>query len=346
MLSWVTTRWRTDMTATYSSRLTGIETSVAVKAPVRAATTADITLSGEQSVDGIALVDGDRVLVKDQTAASENGIYVVSTGAWARARDFDGSSEISHGTLTYVTQGSTLSNTLWALNTATPSIGSALPFIQLLFSGSLPLDGLVVEALGDPGADRLVGWRESADTTIYYTLGAGLEFDGTEVRITATSFAQTLLDDDDAAMARATLGLGSAATLAAGTSASNLVQLDGSGQLPAVDGSQLTGMSGALLARCAFDGTGSTPLSVEANGLNVTDVTKNGTGDYTINFTDDLAHANYSVHGMAVDTGSDLNSAIAFQSSSARSVSSVRVINVDRSGALRDSALITVSVFG
>jgi hypothetical protein len=59
------------------------------KASVRAATTANITLSGTQTIDGVTVVAGDRVLVKDQTTAAQNGIYVVAAGAWARATDTD-----------------------------------------------------------------------------------------------------------------------------------------------------------------------------------------------------------------------------------------------------------------
>jgi len=60
------------------------------KTQVRCATTANITLSGSQTVDGISVTDGDRVLVKNQTDATENGIYVVDTsGAWSRSDDAD-----------------------------------------------------------------------------------------------------------------------------------------------------------------------------------------------------------------------------------------------------------------
>lgn len=54
---------------------------------VRLATTGNITLSGTQSIDGVSAAAGDRVLVKKQTAASQNGIYVVNSGAWSRATD-------------------------------------------------------------------------------------------------------------------------------------------------------------------------------------------------------------------------------------------------------------------
>ena len=59
-----------------------------VKAPCRVATTANISLSGLQTIDGVSLIEGDRVLVKNQTAGANNGIYDVSSGAWTRAIDY------------------------------------------------------------------------------------------------------------------------------------------------------------------------------------------------------------------------------------------------------------------
>lgn len=58
------------------------------KASVKAASTANIaSLSGTMTIDGVALAAGDRVLVKDQTTTSANGVYVVAAGAWARSED-------------------------------------------------------------------------------------------------------------------------------------------------------------------------------------------------------------------------------------------------------------------
>jgi hypothetical protein len=65
-----------------------------VKTSVVAATTANITLSAPQTIDGISVIAGDRVLVKNQTTASANGIYVVAAGSWTRATDADSWAEL------------------------------------------------------------------------------------------------------------------------------------------------------------------------------------------------------------------------------------------------------------
>lgn len=83
-----------------------------VKASVKAATTADITLSGAQTIDGVSIVAGDRVLVKNQTAPAENGIYVAASGAWARSADANTWSELVSA-YTFVEEGSTYADTGW-----------------------------------------------------------------------------------------------------------------------------------------------------------------------------------------------------------------------------------------
>jgi len=83
-----------------------------VKASVIAATTGNITLSGAQTIDGVSIVAGDRVLVKNQSAPAENGIYVAASGAWTRAPDADTWDEL-RSAFTFVEQGSTLADTGW-----------------------------------------------------------------------------------------------------------------------------------------------------------------------------------------------------------------------------------------
>lgn len=71
--------------AYFNARLNGLTP----KAPVVAATTANITLSAPQTIDGVAVIAGQRVLVKNQTLPENNGIYVVAAGAWSRSTDMD-----------------------------------------------------------------------------------------------------------------------------------------------------------------------------------------------------------------------------------------------------------------
>lgn len=89
------------------------------KDPVRAATTANITLSGAQTIDGVSVVAGDRVLVKSQTTASANGIYVAASGAWSRATDFDANTELV-GASCFVSEGTSLGNSVWVMTTDAP----------------------------------------------------------------------------------------------------------------------------------------------------------------------------------------------------------------------------------
>lgn len=91
-------------------RFAGLLSSLAVKAPVRVATTANITLSGFQVIDDVTLADGDdnlRVLVKNQNDATTNGIWIAASSVWTRAADFDGNTDVVKGTRVYVAGGAT-----------------------------------------------------------------------------------------------------------------------------------------------------------------------------------------------------------------------------------------------
>ena len=76
-----------------------------LKDPVRAISTTNLTLSAPQTVDGVSLIAGDRVLVAGQTLGQNNGIYVVAAGAWTRATDADVTSEVSKGMSVTVMEG-------------------------------------------------------------------------------------------------------------------------------------------------------------------------------------------------------------------------------------------------
>ena len=101
------------------------------KSAVRAATTANITLSGVQTIDGVAVIANDRVLVKNQSTGSQNGIWIVAAGAWGRATDMDISSE-AVGAAVFISEGSANGNSSWLMTTDAPvTIGTtALTWTQ------------------------------------------------------------------------------------------------------------------------------------------------------------------------------------------------------------------------
>ena len=93
-----------------------------IKQSVRAATTANIALVGLQVVDGVSLNAGDRVLVKNQAAAKDNGPYVVAVGAWARAKDADNNAKVTPNLTVAVEVGATQADTIWQLVTDGPIV--------------------------------------------------------------------------------------------------------------------------------------------------------------------------------------------------------------------------------
>lgn len=140
-----------------------------VKASVRVATTANITLSGEQTIDGVTVVARDRVLVKSQTDARDNGIYVASAGAWSRSTDANTSAKVTSGMFTFVTEGTVNGNLGFALTTDDPiTLGTTdLTFTQFSSAGAITAgDGLTqsgntVNAVGT--ANRIVVNADSID---------------------------------------------------------------------------------------------------------------------------------------------------------------------------------------
>jgi len=99
------------------------------KQSVRAGTTANITLSGPQTIDGVSVIAGDRVLVKNQSSGSANGIYVANASAWVRAADADSAGDITPGMIVTIEEGGQ-GNTTWrCTNTGAITIGTtALTF--------------------------------------------------------------------------------------------------------------------------------------------------------------------------------------------------------------------------
>lgn len=181
------------MASTTTNRRQGINTGAAVKVPCKAATTANITLSGEQTIDGVSCVDGDRVLVKEQTTAANNGIYVVSTSTWQRDKDFDGTFDVVQGTLIPVANGTTNGGQMFRVTTANPiTIGTtSLAFTYALDSSTMtytPTTGALagvlhtvysfLNKLGDAGTNlgaALIGFLQSGTGATARTVSAKLQ---------------------------------------------------------------------------------------------------------------------------------------------------------------------------
>lgn len=217
-----------------------------VKDSVRVATTANITLSGAQTIDGVSAIAGNRVLVKNQTTGADNGIYVVASGTWSRSTDADISSEVTAGLFTFVTEGTVAADTGWILTTNNPiTLGTtSLNFTQ--FSSAVSI-----------------------------LAGAGLTKTGSTIDAVGTS-ARILVNADSIDIDSAYVGQTSITTLgtiATGTWGATTIAVNrgGTGQTSYTNGQLLIGnTTGSTLTKTTLTGT--------ANQVVVT----NGTGSITL----------------------------------------------------------------
>jgi hypothetical protein len=173
-----------DSHAATKGYVDGIAQGLNWKESVRAATTANITLSGAQTIDGVSIVAEDRVLVKDQSTASENGIYVAKAGSWVRADDMNAADEFS-GAAIFIQEGTANADTGYVCtNNGDVTVGTtAIAFTQFTGAGqlsagngiditnstiSVDLDGtsLTSGANGLKISSAGVGTTEIADTSV------------------------------------------------------------------------------------------------------------------------------------------------------------------------------------
>ena len=245
-----------DADAANKGYVDGVAQGLDVKDSVVATTTANGTLStafaNGQSIDGVTLQTGDRILIKNQTTASQNGIYNVNaSGAPSRATDMATGANAA-GAFVFVEQGTTNAENGFVCTSDTGSavVGTNnLTFAQFSGAGQI----IAGDGLDKSGNTLSVDLKangglviESTElavkldaSSITGTLAIG---DGGTGATTATAaltalglsnYAKTLIDDAEAAAARTTLGLGSIATQASnsvsitGGSITNLTTFDG-----------------------------------------------------------------------------------------------------------------------
>ena len=108
------------------------------KQHVRAMSDSNITLSGTQTVDGAALIAGDRILVQNQTTASANGIYVVAPGAWSRSSDATTGTQLTAASV-YIDEGTNYKGTAWVQTAPAPITVGTTTITFVKFASILPL---------------------------------------------------------------------------------------------------------------------------------------------------------------------------------------------------------------
>lgn len=102
--------------AQIDAKLLELPSGIRIQDPVVVATTNNITLSGLQTIDGISLISGSRVLVKNQIDKTQNGAYIASASSWVRTLELNESSEIDHGYYYFVESGTINGSTGWMLS--------------------------------------------------------------------------------------------------------------------------------------------------------------------------------------------------------------------------------------
>jgi hypothetical protein len=175
-----------DADAVTKSYVDAIAQGIDAKASVVAATTTNITLSGTQTIDGVAVIAGDRVLVKDQTTTANNGIYLCAAGSWTRTTDADAWTELV-AAYTFVEGGTTNGNNGYICTVAAGgTLGStAITFAQ--FSGA----GQVVAGTGMSKTGNTLNVNTASSARIVVSAD---EIDLATTGVTASTYKSVTVD--------------------------------------------------------------------------------------------------------------------------------------------------------
>ena len=124
-----------DQDAATKAYVDSLAQGIDAKASCRAATTANITLSGAQTIDGVAVIAGERVLVKNQSSAADNGIYVAAASTWSRAADANTWDELV-AAYTFIESGTDNANNGYICTIAAGGTLGTTPVTWAQFSGA------------------------------------------------------------------------------------------------------------------------------------------------------------------------------------------------------------------
>ena len=216
--------------------------------PVRLATTANITLYGLQTIDGFLTAVGDRVLVKNQTDATTNGIYTASAGQWYRAADARTSRTMQKGTTVHVQAGTAGGGNVYAFQTDKPVIGAdAITLAFYLSDSTLGTVTASAAAAAASAAAALVSQGGAAASAI------------------AASGSATAAAGSASAAATSATNAGNSAAAAAGSASTASTQAtNASGSATAAAGSA-TAASGSATAASGSATTASTQATNAGN---------------------------------------------------------------------------------
>lgn len=179
-----------DQDAATKAYVDAVAQGLSIKTAVSIATTANVTLSGEQTIDGV-LTSNSRVLVKDQSTASQNGLYLTGSGAWTRTSDANNSAEVVAGMFVFVTEGTTNADTGWVLTTNDPITldTTALSFGQFSGAGSITSGAGMTKTgntldVGTASSGRIVVNADNID------LASGIATPGTYKSLTVDTYGR------------------------------------------------------------------------------------------------------------------------------------------------------------
>ncbi|WP_256668940.1 phage tail protein [Pseudomonas sp. C2B4] len=205
------------------------------KQSVRVATTNNIVLTGAQTIDGVAVIAGDRVLVKNQASAKDNGLYVVANAAWMRSEDANTNAEVTSALQVSVEQGTTQADSRWQLVTdGVIVLGTTALIFQNVTYGFAPLAspalvGVPTAPTAAPGANStqiattgFVQQEIAADLATAAPLMDGAAAVGTSTKLTREDHRHPT-DTSRAPLASPALtGIPTAPTAAAGTNTTQI----------------------------------------------------------------------------------------------------------------------------
>jgi len=149
------------------------------KQSCRLASTENLVLSGLQTIDGVELISGDRVLVKNQSNSSQNGVYVVSSGAWTRSLDCNENSEVTGNFIVFIEEGTFNGDTGWILTTDNPIVIGSTELVFSCFSGKfLTMDsgGNIILMPGDSGRVGIGTNNPTSKLHVYSTTSQDILF--------------------------------------------------------------------------------------------------------------------------------------------------------------------------